>query len=109
MPEFLLRYDGPDSHEQALKIAAAVEQTASDLFGMEVVWDTRPFGLSKGMPDFYVTGWITDNDDTKIEKVLEVQAAVLEAMQQHTRNNQRVECWWCRVKGKWSGATGLLT
>lgn len=108
MPEFSLRYKNPDDREQALAMAAAVHAKAEEVFGLDVAWEVLVFADSGNQPDFQVTGWVTDNDDVKIEVVLNAQAAVLETMQQAASTEQSVECWWQRVKGKWSGAKGLL-
>lgn len=119
MPEFLLRYKVPSEltldwqieacRERALYIASQIQSKVSSIFfDWNVVYEAREFGDTDGQPDFAVTGWVTDNNDEYVDKALLAQAAVLTVMQQLTLEDESVECWWQRVKGKWGGAKGLM-
>jgi len=119
MPEFLLRYRIPQYldtdieieavRQQALAMAMAVQEVASQVFnGWEVAYEVRPLGDHSNMADFTLTGWVTDNDDVLVGITLRAQELVLETMRQHANTSQKVECWWQRVKGKWSSSVGAL-
>jgi len=118
MPEFLLRYKLPPNLstdrdlemflDQVTEMAEEVQRAAESVFHMSVVWEMREFGRSRGMPNFYVTGWVTDNEDFKAPTVIEAQEKILERMKELTPKDTKVGCWFQRVKGKWGEANGLL-
>lgn len=78
MQELLLRYKMPENlihyHEiQAFRdrvttMAIHIQAKAEEVFSLstnDVVWEIQEFNRTRGMPDFYITGWITDNYDEK--------------------------------------------
>ena len=89
-------------------MAEAVRTKAQEVFEKKVAWEVREFADCGGQPDFAVTGWVTDNEDKLADVVLTAQAEILTVMQYSAYKDQTVECWWQRVKGKWSGAKGLI-
>jgi hypothetical protein len=118
MPEFLLRYKVDPHLDLETDISAAVRHAdnmaiqvatvASEIFGMPVCWEVREFGHSQGMPNFYVTGWITDNDDVRMATVHIAQSKILEVMQSLTPQNEVAACWLIRVKAKFGQANGRI-
>jgi len=119
MPEFLLRYKLPKDvdddwlggqiRQQALDMALLVQAKAKEVFfGWNVVFEVRKFDHSYGMPDFYVTGWITDNKDEYVNEAITAQDEILTLMQQLVYDDQSVGCWWQRVGGKWGRRLGLM-
>lgn len=118
MPELLLRYKLPGNlnHHRELQafrdrvnsMALSLQAKAEEIFDLNVCWEIREFNRSEGMPDFYVTGWITDNTDEKKDIVLEAQLEILALMQRLTYRGETVGCWFQRVRGKWGEATGLM-
>lgn len=118
MPEFLLRYKIPveldtdlqiDAFKQQIRsIADEIQSEVSKIFfGWDVTYETREFGDSKGQNNLCVTGWVTDNKDEFVDKAIEAQEKVLLILQKHAFSDQKVDCWWQRVKGKWGEANGL--
>lgn len=118
MPELQLRYKLPQSlnHHRELQafrgrvhsMALSLQAKTEEIFDLNVIWESREFNLSGGMPDFYVTGWITDNYDEKKDIVLEAQLEILAIMRRLTYRGETVGCWLQRVKGKWGEANGLM-
>lgn len=116
MLELLLRYKLPGNlnHHRELQVfrdrvssmALSLQAKAEEIFDLNVCWESREFNRSEGMPDFYVTGWITT--DEKQDVVLEAQLEILALMRRLTYRGETVGCWLQRVKGKWGEATGLM-
>src|SRR5258706_2340609 len=117
MPAFLLRYKVPEDLESSsefekytnnvLKLASKIQAKASEIFfGWDVAFEVRPFSYPHNQPDFSVTGWITDNDNLYTEIVLKAQAEILALLEKEAFEDQTVECWWQRVKGKWGSGQG---
>lgn len=118
MLELQLRYKLPQNlnHHRELQVfrdrvnsmVLSLQAKAEGIFDLNVIWEIREFNLSGGMPDFYVTGWITDNSDEKKDIVLEAQLEILAIMRRLTYKEETVGCWLQRVEGKWGEATGLM-
>jgi len=121
MHELLLRYKMPENlnhhreiqvfRDRVISMAIQIQAKAEKVFSLStnnVVWEVREFHQSRGMPDFYVTGWITDNYDEKKDDVLEAQLEILALMRRLTFRGETVACWIQRVKGKWGEANGLM-
>lgn len=107
MPEFLLRYQ-PGLRDEALKMAQDIELAVSQVFfSWEVSWELRQFDTNSNQPDFAVTGWVTDNDDTLIGHTETAQRTALTIMRTCASPSQTVSCWWQRVKGKWDQVQGI--
>jgi len=121
MPEFSLRYKIPAQADtdvevekirlQALEIANQVQVLASTIFfDWEVGYEVEPFSSdTSNQSDFALTGWVTDNEDKLIKTVMRAQAEISVLMQGLAYEDQTVSCWWQRVKGKWSSASGHKT
>ena len=117
MPEFLLRYKMPKTVEsprdivhfraQVDEMAIKVQRKIGEIFKLNVIWEAREFEHSNGMPDFYVTAWLTDNEDESYRPVNAAESEILRLKQELTYENQTVACWFMRVKGKWGHAHGL--
>lgn len=119
MPAFLLEYKLPKDlcasteedgfllrvQNMADKIQAKVSEI---FFGWTVSYQIHEIVHSSNMPDFYVTGWVTDNDDNYVDLALKTQAEVLAIMSNLCFEDETSECWWQRVKGKWGKGRGLM-
>ncbi len=118
MPEFRLRYKLPADLStdwevkefvgRVTKMAEEIQKVTENVFTLSVVWEIREFGISRGMADFDVVGWVTDNDDSKVQTALEAQTKILERMSQLTTQKETVSCWFQRVKGKWGETSGIM-
>jgi len=119
MPAFLLEYKLPEdlctSTEEeefllrAQNMADKIQAKASEIFfGRTVSYQIREIVHSSNMPDFHVTGWVTDNDDSYADLTLKTQAEVLAIMARLCFEDETPECWWQRVKGKWGKGRGLM-
>lgn len=116
MPEFQIRYLIPASLDEAYQVdnfrrrvesmAMQIQAKIEEIFQLSVVWEAREFERSRGMSDFSVTAWVTDNDNAKTVTVLKAQDAVLTLMSELTFEDETVDCWFQRVKGKWGSSTG---
>jgi hypothetical protein len=109
MLEFLLRYKVPeeactdkiieDVELQAQKMADRIQTLLSTIFsGWDVCFEIREFGDTKGMPDFYVTVWITDKFDLYKSLAKEAEVGILAAMIQLAPKDKSVGVWFQRVK-----------
>lgn len=118
MPEFLLRYRVPEDLEtipavrdfrrRAKSIAVEVQKKAEEVLGLSVIWEVREFGECHGMPDFYVTGWMTDNEETKKIRVVRAQRAIQALLESLAFEGETVACWFMGVKGKWGEGPGQM-
>ncbi|KKT40636.1 hypothetical protein A3K29_04460 [Candidatus Collierbacteria bacterium RIFOXYB2_FULL_46_14] len=117
MPEFLLRYKLPEDLDTATEeevfvnrmceMADRIQQIiSSNFFGWDVSYEVREFGHTRGMPDLYVTAWVTDNSDAYATFAEKAVAEIQDLMRSYAWGNQKVGCWFQRVKGKWSEALG---
>lgn len=61
---------------------------------------------SSNTPDFLVTACVNDNADEYTGEVLRAQAEILKILEQLSFDDEIVECWFQRVKGKWGKSAG---
>jgi len=117
LPAFTLEYKYPeyvtDSTQEAeylhrLKnIADQIQAKVGEVFhGWNVAYTICEIGISSNMPDIHVIGWVTDNGDEFVKEALQAQAEILKIMEQFCFNDEIVECWFQRVKGKWGKSAG---
>jgi len=119
VPEFLFRFkmsedvvteeDEEAVRLQAQRMADAVQAKIEEIFyPWTVGFEIREFGITNNMPDFYVLAQVTDRNDTLASTVATAETSIIEIMQKMTKRDQRVGCWFQRVKGVWNEVYGLL-
>lgn len=118
MLSFSLHYKFPEyitestQEEELLRrvknMANQVQTKISEVFNIGgVTYTLQETRLdSSNMPNFLVTAFVNDNADEYTGEVLQAQAEILKILEQLSFDDEIVECWFQRVKGKWGKSAG---
>lgn len=117
MPAFILEYKLPDYVDDSEKekeflrrltnIANLIQANVSNIFyGWNVGYKIQEIEISSNMPDIGITAWVTDNDDVYKDEVLEAQAEIIKILEELCYDDETVDGWFQRVKGKWRKSKG---
>lgn len=119
MPAFILEYKLPSYVDDSEKkkeflrrltnIADLIQSNVSNIFyGWRVGYKIREIEISSNMPDIGVTGWVTDNEDDYKGEAIQAQAEIVRILEEFCYEDETVDSWFQRVKGKWSESKGRM-
>ncbi len=108
-PEYISEFAQEEEFLRRVKnMANQVQTKISEIFKIcGVTYTLQETRLdSSNMPNFLVAAFVNDDADEYTGKVLQAQSEILKILEQLSFDDEVVECWFQRVKGKWGKSAG---